>query len=970
MKQWIAFFLIFLLVACSKHSEQDPTVRHKVRPAANTIEKLLVNDHALWDRGGGKDLVWASVTLKDELGGFVNERSRENFTLTETLLDADGKVVDEAQVQYRDPPYTFYQFYGPGFWERTVTSEKLDIVFIVDGTGTMSDEIAAIRSEMHDFVDRLQSNNVDFRMAAIRDDQVPGANDILPEDDNTPFRFHGVMHVDDIHEWIDSGIKTGGENWEPTTGYDSLMLATLFDWRSEQDVRKLIVVITDTLPQSVYGTFWHLDSTAANRAAAELALKDKGFEVLFSQPATQAGVMIHPDMDRYTASNFNPKAGCNLIATNQWDCGFNSIGTRISWPFQQQDISLLENQSLADSQYYFAWQSSVSTSSTPEDHSVRVTISTADPDNPTTNIENTFTYAPILETTEITVAVTNVFDDPIDDVDVDLYYEMGDRRVRMKTAHSPEEDPGNIPYTLVPIQDYRAHVSFGWGEYSYETIFYEGSKHISVTSNGMYDIALSSGAIDSELSKARGLLQDLGRWGVTEKPFSVFVDEAEDWLDQLEQNGIDRIEMERIKRFYVAMSGYVNASGYAEVEGERIAKDFEEVLLKFRDVIERIRGISKDSKIAVSVSMIEAVARLDLTSIGEIAAGEAVVEALKTYAEDELVPEVIAKIIENIPGNIDDAHKSLLKVMINNLILGHWDDWPELINTIGNLAMDEAMDEVRALVLTQITDELLTNIDADPTAKDAIKTVLTEFSNQGFTDGFSSALQTVQAQLTALGSKEQVAYLLDTAFDQIHEQLTAGPVRDFVLPITGLLMNAAVQQEEINDDVVIKLLAHYFTQQIIMKPHFNTPVANKLNDALAKAKIFESGVELDWGWEQSIDMAGDFAEFRVTESPNMDDLNEDTWNKLKKQDAIDDFSQVLTVISDSLMPLLQTLFSGLCSSGYPTCAIAKDTKDFIAVLDAVGLMTKVLELSLKTEDLTHLNDDVAFINNVVLVDNE
>lgn len=967
MKQWIGFFFFFLLIACSDQSEQDTIVSNILNRAPDTSEKISVNDHALWDRGAGKDLVWASVTLKNTLDDFVTGRVSDDFTLTETLLDADSNVVDQAQVQFQAAPYTSYQFYGPGFWERTVSSEKVDVLFIVDGTGTMSDEIAAIRSEMHDFVNRLQTNHVDFRMAAIRDDQVPGANDILPEDNNAPFPFHGVMHVEDIHEWIDARIVTAGENWEPTTGYDSLMLATLFDWRNEPDVRKIIVLITDTLPQSVYGTFWHLDSTAANRAAAEIALKNKSFEVYFSQPATQAGVMGHPDMGHYTDPDFNPRAGCSLIAENQWDCGFNSIGTRISWPFQQTDITLLDNQSLEDSQYYFAWQSSISTSSTPQDHSVQITISTADPDNPTTDIENSFTYAPILETTSLTLTVTNELNELVDDAAVDLYYEMGDRRVRMKSAYSPTGDPGNIPYTLVPLQDYRAHVDYGWGDYGYDNIFYEGSKHISVTSGGVYDLQLSTGASNSELSKARGLLQDLKRWGVTEKPFSDFVDDAETWLDQLEQNGIDRVDMERIKRFYVAMSGYVNASGYAEVEGVRITEDFEEVLLKFRDIIERIRDISEDSKIATAVSMVEAEARLDLLAIGEIAAGEAVVEALKTYAEDELVPEVIAKIIEHIPGDINDAHKSLLNVMINNLILGHWDDWPALLNTIGNLAMDDAMDEVRSLVLAQVSDEVLDNVNVDQTVKDAIKTVLTEFANQGFTDGFTSAMQSVQGQLTALGSKERVSYLLDTAFDQINEQLAAGPVRYFVIPITQLLMNAVVQQEEINDDVVIKLLAHYFTQQIIMKPHFNTPVAIKLDDALTKAKVFSSGVELDWGWDQHVDMSADFADFRISESPNLKDLNNDTWNKLAKQDAIDDFSQVLTVLSDTVMPLLQTLFSGLCSTGYATCAIADDTQEFMAVLDAVGLMTKVLELGLKAEDLTHLNDDVAFINNVLLV---
>jgi hypothetical protein len=101
----------------------------------------------------------------------------------------------------------------------------------------------------------------------------------------------------------------------------------------------------------------------------------------------------------------------------------------------------------------------------------------------------------------------------------------------------------------------------------------------------------------------------------------------------------------------------------------------------------------------------------------------------------------------------------------------------------------------------------------------------------------------------------------------------------------------------------------------------------------------------------------------------MNDINDDTWKNLARQDPLDDFTQVLSTLSDTLLPPLQSLFGSLCTSAYPSaCPVAKDTKDFIAVLDAVGLMTKVVELSLKTKDLTELPSDLSHTTTVLLVE--
>jgi phosphate uptake regulator len=924
-------------------------------------EDLNINDYNLWDRGAGRDLVWASLSLKDAAGNWVLGRTVDDFELNETLLDASGAVVaGPTPITFSDPG-SYYQFYGPGFWERTITDEKLDIVFIVDTSGTMSDEMPDIRSELHEFVDRLQAQHVDFRFAIIGDDWVPGSQDIFPSDDNTPFPFSGVMEATEIHAAIDDYyLTTAGEAWVPNTGYDSLMLATIFDWRTDPDLRKVIVLITDTVPQSVYGTRWHLDSTAANRTAAELALTDKGFEVYYSQPATKAEVMDHPDMDLYTDEDFNPKAGCTQLSSGEWDCGFASIGNRLDWPFDQDQIAVSGSTPVVDSQYYFAWRSSISGSGTPSDHTVKITIRTPDPDNASATLEQSFDYVPVLETTDLYVNLSNVLGATItEDITIDVFYKMGDRTHKFDWGYQNTTTPGEIHYNLLPVGDYTLSVSYGWGDYEYEVLYYEGHTPITVPSGGMTTgFELDTGAVDIELAKARGLVKDLKYWGVTDKHFAGFAEEAESWMDGLEQNGIDWTDMERIKRFYVAMSGYVNASGYAEVEAERLTEDFEQILLKFRDIIERVRGLNEDSTVVLGISLTEAIARLDLVASGEIIGAKVSVEALKTFAEEKLVPLLIDEIIKLIPAG---QYQSLLSTMVDILILGHWDDWPELLETIGDLALDLALDNIRAQVLSEITDELFDAIDIPGNVPEEALTATRQIIEAFANDGYAGISQSIEANANQAGE------WVDDIFFAIQDELAAGPVRDFVLPMLQLIVRSAVLKQEIDDNVVIGVLAHFFTQQVIVKPYFGSPVAGQLDDALTKAKAFIP-TSTNAG-DRRVDMHNDFADFRTRGTPDdMDALNGDAWDALSQQDLIDDMATVLDTLSNIVDTVLYPLFGGLCSTGYPTCAMMDDLRDFTAALDAIGLMTKVVEMSMKTEDLVELKDDVAFINNLVLVE--
>ena len=911
---------------------------------SDAASKLIVQDHALWDNSGTSVKVWASVSVKDSAGAWVTGLKLNDFLLSEALLSPTGEILEEHAITFDEPNY---QFDGPGFWERSVTDEKLDIVFVIDITGSMDDEMPAIWDELTELADRLLANRVDFRIGFITYRSTIS--------DQRIYGFYNVMYTDELYSFLNNPPGTIGEGWEPTPAYDFLMLAThsqmdrsvLEHLEYRDDARRIVVVITDTIPQSVYGNWWYIDSTAANRSAAEIAFEGSGFEVFYSQPGSLEHITGNFD------EKINPRA----------DCGFATLGTGISWPFQQEDIPLGNYSDLSDSRYYFAWRSNIlEPDDDPENHSVKVTIQAPDPDQSGNTLEQSFEYPPYLKETSLIINLTDEGGNPPpnDDLWAYIYYEMGDRSEEVYYQLKP--DNGQIVIDDIPVGKYHLLVPNGDNlEYRYNNLRYRLSERINVPDNGItLDLQVETADREIELAKAYGLLKDLGEWGVSGKPFTDFTTASKVWLNELDTQGIPWDKMEEIKRFYIALSGYVNVSGYAEIEAERIVDDFTDILIKFRDIVNRIRDIESETDDTYGLALGEAIARLDAASIAQIVALEAIVDAIKAYVENELVPDVIEKIIEYIP---DGTYKSLLEILVNNLILGDWADWPELLTTITDLAIDYAMDEIQ----DAITAELLGDINISSGAGELVRDMLSEFMTGGF-GNFQPFLQSFDSTrydslIAQYGTKENLILAIDEVFNQINGQLGASPLRDFLLPMIRIIIRSAVQKGEIDDDAIIGVLAYHFTQQIILKPNFSNPVNGYLTDALQKAKDFVPGPG-DSG-ARSISMGSDFDDLHLD---IMRDIQTVSWNALSEQSPIDDFTVILAYLFDMLEPV-GGLFDGLCDTGYPMCCSTGDKIEELAgLLDAVELMTTVLEMSLKTMDLTNFQQGVQFVNETVLVE--
>jgi hypothetical protein len=314
--------------------------------------------------------------------------------------------------------------------------------------------------------------------------------------------------------------------------------------------------------------------------------------------------------------------------------------------------------------------------------------------------------------------------------------------------------------------------------------------------------------------------------------------------------------------------------------------------------------------------------------------------------------------------------------MINGLITGHWDNWEELLESMGELALNESMNEVKSLALTELGDPLFNSLNIPPESAvllPAVREILSGFIQDGF-DGIKPAMQRVKGQFVSHSPEQALIYVGDI-FSEIESRINAGPVRDFILPVMHLIVRAAIQQSDLDDDQVIHILAFFFTQQIILQPHFSDHMAQELEDALSKAQTFVPNASNDPVYDRKLAMDADFELWRrgAEQSTNgfnsMNLINEDSWLNLARQSPVDDFTRVLSYISDTLLPVLQVSFTTLCTNLYPsTCSLQKDTQDFIAVLDAIGLMTKVIELTHKTIDLTELDDDMSMTNDVLLVE--
>ncbi len=108
--------------------------------------------------------------------------------------------------------------------------DPIDIVFVFDETGSMQDEIDAVRDNSLLFADILKSSNMDFRVALITfSDRIEKVKDF-------------TSNIEEFKGWL-SAIRADGGGDEPENDLDALARAMKFKFRSGAKV--VFILITD-----------------------------------------------------------------------------------------------------------------------------------------------------------------------------------------------------------------------------------------------------------------------------------------------------------------------------------------------------------------------------------------------------------------------------------------------------------------------------------------------------------------------------------------------------------------------------------------------------------------------------------------------------------------------------------------------------------------------------------------------------
>jgi len=657
--------------------------------------ELVLHEHnhfgEYFDEGYTNTFV--SFSLKDNQEQWVSELKLEDVQISESIVSktedriAGPYVVDIAlQKENEDTQEA-------GLRERSVSAEKMDIVFLIDGSGTMSNAMLGIEQEIQRLIDRLLKAHIDFRMAMVIFDEVPILWDY--------FRFYDCMEVDKLREEVESICHTGTEWWSPTTAYDALLFTPWLGFREE--ARKISIIITDIIPQTVYGNFWYAGGcTATTLSAVKWFLQETGIELYYCLNPDQ-----DVDLEYYTDPDINPRAG----DTQSGFAALEKMGLALplgepNWPFRQKNISFILSP-IINSRYYLSWQTllpekSIELPGDIQDYYIEITLQVKDPDNPEQTLSKTYNYLLKKKLSSINLEVTDSRGKPIDGLVAYLDYPIGNWRKNY--LYQLGINNGLLEIEEIPIGKYFLVITSGGGgeeedaSDSYSEIDYIYRQWIDVPLEGLkLEIQIPLLWRDGELAKAYGLIKDLRKLEFPHAPFEEFTNHAESWLKELDEEGLTLEELVRIRRFYVPLSGYNNINEYAYWENKGAIESFSEIVRNFHQIMTKIKELqdSLETDLQEQLASIPLEIAFDILTEGGFTALkeslELAVEELVNYLQNEFSRQLFLKVLEQIP---DSPYKPLIKRVIQSIIYEEdFDSWDSVLKAAENLGIEELVEE-------------------------------------------------------------------------------------------------------------------------------------------------------------------------------------------------------------------------------------------------------------------------------------
>ncbi|MCP4714305.1 MAG: hypothetical protein GY868_04235 [Deltaproteobacteria bacterium] len=965
------------LITLNAVDADNATGRDQITITVEQRTGLIIRDSDFVGRDY-REAQWASATVRSADGSFVTGMTVDDFILTEAIISkSDSSTIAEANIDINR--FIGDEWSEGGFWEDSRGGEPIDIIVAYDTTGTMDDYIEDAKEELIALVDDLCANHVDFRMAALSFDEI-GIND--------KFSFYGPQETDLLKEELDYWLDTGTEWWDPTLAYDAVMYSPWYGLR--EDARKVCLVITDIVPQTVYGTFWYPGGcTASTRSAMELFLEKTGVEIIYSQRTGYDPV----DYFQYMDPHINPRAADNASGfPSLSDSTGRSLAIALDWPFSRQDfmetLGVAVPQTVSSSCYLFAWESSFdewrdaegdSLLNNPDEYELRLTLQTADPDNPAEQLSAACAYVIEKEWQDIDITL-NVTDEEGTTIDSDLwgyvYHMLGERKIELRSQLSPQG--GTILVDNLPL-DSTYHLFIcdsGVHRYAYHKIRAVHRGTIRATEDGQsFDIQVATADKISEFCKARGLLNDIADWQGIGDPFQDVVDDSRIWLDSLEADGVSWLDIARVKRFYVSLSGYVNLIYYSQQQAKGAIDDFSAIVQNFRDVVKQVNKIQQKTTddwvrelASILIEIVDVlITRGELTVQKELL--DEALNVLLTYAVENLTTDLREIIIEQLPSG---AYTELLTTIINYLIDAAFGsessepDWDGVYEAIAAITLDEALDMVKRQVGSKLIDaaldkalqEAISDDQLTRTVKRLVKDIINALLSDDLQAGFKTSFESFAGGMNDYmfsHDNETIAAVVTTVYESVDDELQdAGvpiDVREFLVGMAKDLTLCAVPAlrggsvtYHLDTDAVVNILIKYGIYYVVLKDYFIDEINRGLEKALHEAEnhIPEGDDRYYWNKE----MESDFWDYRQL----LRGVQETAWDALRTQDAISEWARQMEALCEILDAISGPLdfLAGIWPDLKDT---ADDVHAFIAILDGFQILPNSISFGLKVECL-------------------
>ncbi len=608
---------------------------------------LILRQYEVWDREEYWNRIHCVITVRSDSLNFVTDLKLQNFVITEFAYDNEGNVLVTRPASFDNPSY---QFNGSGFWEESVSSDKLDVVFLIDSTGSMEKHVSDVKEQLRIFVKRLMEYHTDFRMvvAKFETDDTPR----WPDGRRVNF-FYGPMMVEELEYQIEE-LSTAGEWWNFQWGYDAFLWALELPWR--EDARKIVVIITDVFTDSVHGPNWYFaHGCSTSPYAVDIAMRERNINLYFCQPDEENMAKIE------LAENFSEMVNPKVREAN-FDIllRLNNLTKKLSWPFDQSEIEL-EQAPLADSKYHFVWVSDFTNVPYPlreKISKVKVSIATADGSDqaefnfcPSTNLE------PYLKTT-VKISIrdeTGQIPQGRRNVDVRLYKVIGELGRFEKISEGCDEN-GAVELILIPLADYYCIVETGSRpDYRYYTLGLHWRGWLSVKElESSFEIKVNTAYKDIEIYRLRGLIQECKLMKIATSRTIQLACQVESLLnDVLKDNAISIQELDLIKRTVFEMAVLTNCSHYATVENDRLFDDILQTVDKVNNMLNKALKLAEElskfkDKIESAVNVIIDIVTGNWEGIAKDLTAEALVQKLIDYIKQELPDRIIDALIDKL----------------------------------------------------------------------------------------------------------------------------------------------------------------------------------------------------------------------------------------------------------------------------------------------------------------------------------